>query len=130
MTEQPRPAAPAAPDAAPTASPPAVPAPTPTLAAPAAPNAAPAAPAPAAPAASNAAPAAPAPALTATQTNVLAEPRRSHRASGAARQVRERLDGNEILISLALLGEATKAHLLAFHIPGSPIRRIERSISP
>jgi hypothetical protein len=44
--------------------------------------------------------------------------------------VRERLDGNEILISLALLGEATKDHLLGFHFPGSPLRRIERHLQP
>ena len=127
MTEQPTPAAPAVPDAAPTASPPA--GPTPTPAAPAVPHAAPAAPAPVAPAESNAAPAAPVLPAT-TQGNALVAPRRSHRASGASRDLRERLDGNEILISLALLGEATKMHLTAIHFPSSPLRRIERHLQP
>jgi len=47
-----------------------------------------------------------------------------------SRTVREKLDGSELLISLALLGEATKEHLLGFHFPGSPIRRIERHLQP
>lgn len=101
--------APAAP-AAPSSPPPA----PPDCAAPAAPDAVPPASLPTPPAAPAAA----------------AAPRRSHRASGEARALREKLDGNEILISLALLGEATKMQLLAFHFHQSPIRRIERHLKP
>lgn len=63
-------------------------------------------------------------------TTALTPPRRLHRTSGAVRPLREKLDGNEILISLALLGEATKPQLLTLHFPNSPLRRIERHLQP
>jgi hypothetical protein len=68
--------------------------------------------------------------LDASAARSVDEPRRKHRATGESRTVQFRPDAIELLISLVLLGEATKEQLLAIHFPNSSLRRIERYLKP